>query len=303
MTCAADAAVSGGEATGETDREAVSATNDRYTRKRCVLVTGCSSGIGRETARAFLAEDWLVVATARDPETVTDLEEAGCETAPLDVTQPAAVTAAVERAVDVGGAVDCVVNSAGYAQYGPLEDISTRSLHRQFDVNVYGPHRLTRAALPHMRANGSGRIVNVSSFMGRLSFAGAGAYSGSKHALEAMSDALRAEVEPFGIDVVLVEPGPVETAFARRADEELPGERTADYEDLYDLYEDARLLGGDGPLTLEPDAVAAAIVQASTCSDPPARIPVGPVSQYGSLLRFVPDRVRDAASGLLRRLA
>ena len=276
--------------------------DDRYTRKRCVLITGCSSGIGKATARAFLEEDWQVVATARNLEDVADLDDAGCHTLELDVTDSARVPRVVERAVEIGGAIDCLVNNAGYAQLGPLEDISTADMHRQYDVNVYGPHRLIRAALPHMRAQESGRIINVSSVFGRIAVGGTGAYAGSKHALEAMSDALRAEVEAFDIEVVVVEPGPVETSLRERMTDEAPQERTTAYESVYDLFEDAQLVGGGGPLAVEPDDVAAAIVHAGTCPEPPARYPVGPVAEYGLYARFLPDRLRDAAFGLVQRL-
>ncbi len=279
--------------------------DDRYTRKKTVLITGCSSGIGRATALAFLEKDWLVVATARDPEDIEDLAEAGCETLTLDVTDPDQVARAVEETVDLGGAIDCVVNNAGYAQMGPLEDVSTADLHRQFDVNVYGPHRLTRAALPHMRAQGDGLIVNVSTVAGRVSFPGSGAYSGSKFALEAMSDSLRAEVEEFGIDVVVIEPGPVETNFTDRVDEELPeAERTPAYETLYELYDEMQLIGGGsgGPFASAPEDVARAILEAASHPEPPARYPVGPLAQFGVYARFLPERLRDAGYALLRKL-
>ncbi len=278
---------------------------DRYTRKQSVLITGCSSGIGRATARAFLEDDWRVFATARNVDDVDDLEEEGCETLELDVTDPEQVARTVEAVVDDAGSIDCVVNNAGYAQMGPLEDISTSDLHRQFDVNVYGPHRLTRAALPHMRAQGEGRIVNVSSVAGRIAMPGSGAYSGSKFALEGMSDALRAEVDEFDIDVVLIEPGPVETEFTNRVDEELPeDERTADYESLYELYDDAQLIGGGsgGPFAAEPEDVADAILESATSPDPPARYPVGPLAQYGLYARFLPASIRDRLYGLVRKL-
>ncbi|WIV67639.1 SDR family oxidoreductase [Natrialbaceae archaeon AArc-T1-2] len=288
---------------GTTDEDApTTADEGRYTRKRCVLITGCSSGIGRATARAFLEDDWLVVATARNPDDISDLAEAGCETMALDVTDPDQVATVVEETVELGGAIDCVVNNAGYAQMGPLEDVSTVDLHRQFDVNVYGPHRLTRAAVPHMRAQSDGRIVNVSSVLGRIAFAGTGAYSGSKFALEAMSDALRAELEEFGIDVVLVEPGPVDTQFVDRVEQELPDGQTPAYEKLYEIYDDAQLIGGGGPLAVNSDEVAAAIVDSATCAEPPDRYPVGPVAEYGVYARFLPARLRDAAYGLLRKL-
>ncbi|MDQ2049686.1 SDR family oxidoreductase [Natronolimnohabitans sp. A-GB9] len=278
---------------------------DRYTRKKSVLITGCSSGIGRATANAFLRDDWQVFATARSTDDIEDLEEAGCTTLELDVTDPDQVARTVERVVEVGGAIDCLVNNAGYAQMGPMEDVSTSDLHRQFDVNVYGPHRLIRAALPHMRAQGAGRIINVSSVIGRISIPGSGAYAGSKHALEAMSDSLRAEVEEFGIDVTVIEPGPVETNFADRVDEELPeNERTPAYETLYDLYDEMQLIGAGsgGPFASDPDDVAAAILDASTTPEPPARYPVGPIAQYGVYARFLPDTLRDAGYRLLRKL-
>ncbi|QFU81231.1 SDR family oxidoreductase [Natronorubrum aibiense] len=284
----------------DTDR-----TDDRYTRKQCVLITGCSSGIGRATATAFLENDWQVFATARNTDDIAALEEAGCTTLALDVTDPEQVARVVERTVELGGSIDCLVNNAGYAQMGPMEDVSTVDLHRQFDVNVYGPHRLVRAALPHMRAQGEGRIINVSSVIGRISFPGSGAYAGSKHALEAMSDSLRAEVEEFGIDVTVIEPGPVETNFTERVDEELPGDqRTPAYETLYELYDEMQLIGGGngGPFASSPEDVAAAIIEASTVSEPPARYPVGALAQYGVYARFLPDTLRDAGYRLLRKL-
>ncbi len=286
-----------------TESDDTKTTRDRYTRKRCALITGCSSGIGRATAEAFLAENWQVVATARNPADIDDLEEAGCTTMALDVTDGDQVARVVERTVEIGGAIDCLVNNAGYAKLGPLEDVPTSEVHRQFEVNVYGPHRLTRTALPHMRAQEDGRIINVSSVLGRIAVAGTGAYAGSKHALEAMSDALRAEVEGFDIEVVVVEPGPVQSEFEERAQDEVPEERTAAYAPLYDLFEDTQLVGGGGPLAVEPSAVADAIVHAGTCPEPPARYPVGAVAEYGLYARFLPDRLRDAAYGLIQKLA
>jgi NAD(P)-dependent dehydrogenase (short-subunit alcohol dehydrogenase family) len=287
------------------ETETTDAAEDRYTRKQCVLITGCSSGIGHATARAFLKKDWQVVATSRNVDDIADLEELGCTTLALDVTDPDQVAEVVERTVEIGGAIDCLVNNAGYAQLGPIEDVSTVDLHRQFDVNVYGPHRLARAALPHMRAQGEGRIINVSSVFGRISTPGAGAYAGSKQALEAMSDALRGEVEEFGIEVVLVEPGPVETEFTNRVDEELPErERTPAYESLYELVDELKLIGGGkgGPFASTPAEVATAIVESAIRSEPPARYPVGPVGQIGVYGRFLPDRLQDAVYGVVRKL-
>jgi NAD(P)-dependent dehydrogenase (short-subunit alcohol dehydrogenase family) len=268
-----------------------------------VLITGCSSGIGRAAAQAFLDEDWIVYATARNPADIETLGEAGCELATLDVTDPGDVERVVDRIVDEEGKLDCLVNNAGYAQFGPTEDVPTEAVAHQFEVNVYGPHRLTRAVLPHMREQESGTIVNVSSVAGRLSFPGGGAYCGSKFALEAMTDALRNEVEEYGIDAVLVEPGPVETQFTDRADDQLDElERSGAYESLYGLFEDSEALGGGGPGAIPPHRVAEDILDAASSTKPPARYPSGTVAQIAVLGRFLPDVVQDALWGFLKKL-
>ncbi len=272
---------------------------------RTVLVTGSSSGIGRATVEGFLDREWRVYATARDPDDVADLgERTDCVTARLDVTEQPDVEGVVARMVDEEGRIDCLVNNAGYGQFGPTEDVPVERVHRQFDVNVYGPHRLTRAVLPHMRDRGDGTIVNLSSVAGRVSFPGGGAYCGSKFAVEAMSDALRAEVREFGIDVVVVEPGPVATNFADRADAEVAGvERSGAYESFYAAFADASLFGDDGPATIPPERVAADVVNAASATKPRARYPVGTPARVGVLARFVPDRLRDRAFALVDRLS
>ncbi|WP_224447491.1 SDR family oxidoreductase [Haloprofundus salilacus] len=269
-----------------------------------VLITGCSSGIGRATARAFLAEDWVVYATARNPADIQQLGEEGCELATLDVTDQSDVDRVVDRIVDEQGAIHCLVNNAGYGQFGPIEDVPVESVEKQFAVNVFGPHRLTRAVLPHMRAEGDGTIINVSSVAGRLSFPGSGVYSGSKFALEAMTDALRAEVDEYGIDAVLVEPGPVETQFSERAEEEVDDgmERSGAYGSFYKLFEDTRALGGDGPGAVPPRRVADEIVNAASSTKPASRYPVGIIAEIGSFARFLPDGIRDSLYGLARKL-
>ncbi len=274
-----------------------------------VLITGCSSGIGRATARAFLDEDWKVYATARNPADIEQLGEEGAELATLDVTDDDDVQRVVDRIIDEDGQITCLVNNAGYGQMGPIEDVPIEQVHRQFNVNVYGPHRLTRAVLPHMREESEGTIVNVSSVLGRISIPGSGVYSGSKFALEAMTDALRAEVAEYGIDAVVIEPGPVDTKFAQRAADEVSGEeevsgveRSGAYERFYALFSDTRALGSDGPGAVPPQQVADAIVNVASATEPPSRVPVGPVASIGSLARFVPDRFRDLAYGLAEKL-
>ncbi|MFC7080882.1 SDR family oxidoreductase [Halorussus caseinilyticus] len=265
-----------------------------------VLITGCSSGIGRETAHAFLEDGWEVYATARNPADVEALGEAGANIATLDVTDEDDVERVVERMIDEEGRVDCLVNNAGYAQLGPVEDVPVESVEDQFAVNVYGPHRLVREVLPHMRERQTGTIVNVSSVAGRLATPGMGVYSGSKFAMEGITDSLRPEVADHGIDVVLVEPGPVDTAFTERANDELQGvERSDGYDTLYSILDDSEAIGGGGPGSVSPREVAETILDAANLSDPADRYPVGQVAKVTLLARFIPAKLRDKFFGLL----
>jgi len=271
---------------------------------RTVLITGCSSGIGRATAYAFLDEEWQVYATARNPADIETLGEAGCDIGTIDVTNDGDVRRVVERIIEEEGRLDAVVNNAGYGQHGPLEDIDDERFETQFDVNVFGPHRLVRAALPHMRERGDGTIVNVSSIAGRIAAPGMGPYSASKHAIEGYSDSLRREVEPFDVDVSVVQPGPVETNFRDRVDDELGRlDRTDAYEDLYEFQTDATLLGGDSPIAVHPAAVADAIVEAAVSTDPEPRYVVGRAAQLLVYASYLPDRVTDQLFGAIRRFS
>lgn len=262
---------------------------------RTVLITGCSSGIGRETAAAFHDDGWTVYATARDPDDLSALAERGCETARLDVTEPDDVERVVGRVVEEQGGVDCLVNNAGIAQAGALEEVPTDDLADQFDVNVFGPHRLTRAVLPHMREQGEGTVVNVSSVSGRVAFPAMGPYSGTKHAMEGMSDSLRTEVAPFGVDVVLVEPGWARTRIGDKGEASLRAVESEDspYARLHTnalLVKDVLL---SRPVAGSVADVAATIVEAATDDDPDPRYPVlanGRAILLGGLL---PDRVSD----------
>lgn len=158
---------------------------------RAVLVTGCSSGIGRATARRLAAAGWPVWATARRPESIADLEEHGCRTLSLDVTDEGSMKAAVATVEEAEGAVGVLVNNAGYSQSGAIEEVPMDRVRGQFETNVFGLVRLTQLVLPGMRRQGWGRIVNLGSMGGRLTFPGGGIYHATKHALEAISDALR----------------------------------------------------------------------------------------------------------------
>ena len=264
------------------------------------VVTGSSSGIGRATAVALNEAGWRVYATARNPSDVADLaDRERIEPLELDVTDGNQTRDAITEVVDDAGRIDLLVNNAGYAQLGPIEDVPVARVRRQFDVNVFGPHRLLRAAVPVLREQGEGTIVTVSSAAGRVAFPGGGVYSGAEHATEAMTDALRAELDGFGVDVVLVEPGPVRTRFADRAERELRAiDRTEAYGDFYRFYDDTRTIGG-WPAAVDPGDVADVVVEAATCADPAARYPVGRFARVAALARYLPDGVRDRLYGLL----
>ncbi|MDQ3361641.1 MAG: SDR family NAD(P)-dependent oxidoreductase, partial [Actinomycetota bacterium] len=172
-----------------------------------VLITGCSTGIGRATAERLASSGWKVYATARDVEKIGPLADRGCELLPLDVTDEASMRAAVEEVERREGSVGVLVNNAGYSQSGAVEEVSMEKVRRQFETNVFGLVRMCQLALPGMRRQGYGRIVNISSMGGRLTFPGGGYYHATKYAVEAISDALRFEVAGFGVEVAVIEPG------------------------------------------------------------------------------------------------
>src|ERR687890_1652068 len=182
-----------------------------------VLITGCSSGIGRATAERLAARGWTVYATARRVEAIADLEGRGCRVLALDVTDEDSMQAAVAHVVDEQGAVGALVNNAGYSQSGAVEEVPLAEVRRQFETNVFGLVRMCQLVLPGMRAQRHGRIVNVSSMGANFTFPGGGFYHATKYAVEAISDALRFEVKAFGIEVVIVQPGIIRTGFADAA--------------------------------------------------------------------------------------
>jgi short-subunit dehydrogenase len=192
-----------------------------------VLITGASAGIGAALARLLAAKApgiQLVLAARRleELQAVADLcEKAGAKTliVPTDLSEASQAQALAHKALQEFGRVDVLVNNAGYGQMGPVELVSLPAVERQFQVNLIAPIALTQALIPSMRQQGTGRIINVSSIAGRLSFPIGGIYSASKFALEALSDALRMELQPFNIDVTLIEPGPVQTEFMQVARE------------------------------------------------------------------------------------
>lgn len=256
------------------------------------LVTGCSTGIGRATALGLVAAGVTTVATARRVEAMAGLAEAGCTLLPLDVTDDASRRAAVDRATAAHGRIDVLVNNAGYARMGPVEQVPLEDWRRQLETNVLGPVALCQLLLPGMRAAGRGRIVNVSSMGGEVTFPGGGAYHASKYALEALSDALRVEVAPFGVEVVLVQPGPVATAFGDNA-EGLGTPDDGPYAGLLRAMDTA--VRERTPQGASPESVARVVVRAATRRRPATRYRVGAMSRSLVLgRRVMPDRAWDA---------
>jgi NAD(P)-dependent dehydrogenase (short-subunit alcohol dehydrogenase family) len=250
-------------------------------RSAPVLVTGCSTGIGREVARHLVTRGHLVYATARRVESLAELERAGCRTLALDVTDEGSMRAAVEAVEAEHGAVGALVNNAGYSQSGAVESVSMDDVRRQFETNVFGLIRMCQLVLPKMRERRAGRIVNLSSMGANFVFPGGGLYHATKYAVDALSDALRFEVKGFGIDVVIIQPGTIRTEFAAGAsgaigDTDASGPygtfNAAVAKATTDAYEKGPLarLGGD------PDAVAKVIERALTTARPKARYRVTP---------------------------
>jgi NAD(P)-dependent dehydrogenase (short-subunit alcohol dehydrogenase family) len=201
------------------------------TSKPVWLITGCSTGFGRELAQRIIQRGWQAIVTARDVAQVADLAASAGNRVlalSLDVTKPDLIEAAVKAAMKKFGRIDVLVNNAGYGYQATAEEGEEDEIRAQFDANVFGLFAVTRAVLPIMRAQRSGNIINISSVAGIIGFPGSGYYAASKHAVEGWSDSLRAELEPLGIGVTCVEPGPFRTDWAGRSLRQTPN-KIADY--------------------------------------------------------------------------
>jgi NAD(P)-dependent dehydrogenase (short-subunit alcohol dehydrogenase family) len=270
---------------------------------KAVLITGCSSGIGRATAEHLAEKGWNVYATARRPESIADLESKGCKLLALDVTDEASMQQAVAAVEQAEGAVGVLVNNAGYSQSGAVEAVPLDEVRRQFETNVFGLVRMCQLALPGMRRQRWGRIVNVSSMGGKLVFPGGGFYHGTKYAVEAISDALRFEVRGFGVDVVIIEPGLITTEFGETAAGTV-GETPADdgaYGKFNAAVAKATKEAYEGPLAKlggGPETVARKIEKAISKRRPKTRYPVTASARMALAQRsLMTDRMWD---GVLR---
>jgi NAD(P)-dependent dehydrogenase (short-subunit alcohol dehydrogenase family) len=262
---------------------------------KTVLITGASSGIGAATAQRLLGAGWSVYAAARRLDRMKALEAAGATLVSLDLTDDASIVAAVAAVEREAGRLDALVNNAGYGSYGAVEDVPMAEARRQVEVNLFGLARLIQLATPIMRRQKSGRIVNVTSIGGKMWEPLGGWYHATKFAVEGLSDCLRMELEPFGIDVIVIEPGAIRTewsAIARTGLIETSGSTA--YRDQAERH--ARLLAGteNNSMVSEPDVVAVAITRSLTAARPKTRYAVGGGAKPILLMvRLLPDRMFD----------
>lgn len=268
-------------------------------RQRSILITGCSSGIGLASARLMKERGWRVLATARRPEDLERLARAeGLEALPLELTDPVSIATCAETALRLTeGRLDALFNNAAYGQVGAVEDLTPAVLRLQLECNLIGTHDLTRRILPAMRRQGAGRIVQCSSVLGIVAGSLRGAYSASKFALEAMSDAMRLELAGTGIHVAIIEPGPIRTrfidnvlaAFERHIDWQGSPHRAA-----YERRMLALRSGGKEAFKLGPEAVAAKVAHAVESPRPRIRYRVTVPTHLAALMkRALPDRMID----------
>lgn len=181
------------------------------TMNKVILITGASAGMGKETAKLLVQNGYTVYAAARRKERMEDLRELGCKILEMDVTNDSAMINGIDQIIAAEGRIDILINNAGFGSYGAIEDVDLKEARYQLEVNVFGAARLIQLVTPHMRAQHAGKIINISSIGGKFATALGGWYHASKFALEGLSDSLRNELSPFGIDVVVIEPGGVIT--------------------------------------------------------------------------------------------
>lgn len=265
--------------------------------KQVALITGASSGMGKDFAKALLNEGMVVYTAARRVEKMADLAELGAIPLKMDISKDADVLAAVEKIQAEHGGVDVLINNAGFGLYGAMEDVSLDEARYQFEVNLFGLARLTQLVLPYMRAKKAGKIINISSIGGKI-YAPLGSwYHATKHALEGWSDCLRLEVQQFGIDVVIIEPGAINTEFGEvMANPMLERSGSGAYANLAQAlvkaFETEFLKGGGS----EPKVITDLILKAVRARKPKTRYAAGKYS--GSLLfirKWFSDRTFDKA--------
>ncbi len=266
--------------------------------RRVVLITGCPTGIGRACVEYLAARDWRVIATARRIEIIRDLATENIDVLKLDVADESSRVRAIELAMKRTGRIDALVNNAGYSQAGPLAEVTLDEMHAQFETNLFGMFHLAQLVIPEMRKHRWGRIVNVSSIVGRLTFPYGGLYSGTKWAIEAMSDTLRIELKPWDIYVSVIEPGGVITRFGETANKYLSRYKS-DPNSAYRAYLQHSGAGfreapGIGNVGASPEIVARVIHRALTDRVPRPRYQATIDAWLAwPLLPLIPDWLKD----------
>jgi len=258
---------------------------------KVILITGCSTGIGQDLAERLTKNGYTVIATARRLETIENLNSA--LKLPLDVTNNESITAAVDKVIHCFGRIDILINNAGYAARSVVEDISDDQIQQMFNVNVYGVIRMIRAVVPYMRKEKSGRIINIGSIAGKMVIPVSGAYCASKFALEALNDALRLELMAFGISVVLVEPGNIQTNFmntVQNNSEKIISNPYSAYLNLYQNYE--RFNNKSRYNNPGPEVISIVVQKALEASKPKARY-FAAVPTINYLITKLGDSMKD----------
>ncbi|MCB1423032.1 MAG: SDR family oxidoreductase [Nitratireductor sp.] len=264
-----------------------------------ILITGCSSGIGKHCALRLREEGWNVVATARKPADIEMLNDAGLTGVYLDYTESSSLAAAVEVALEAGdGRIDALFNNGAYGQAGAVEDVSTDVLRRQFEANFFGWHELTNLVVPHMRKAGAGRIVHCSSILGIVPYRWRGAYNASKFALEGLASTMRLELRGSGIHVSLIEPGPIVSKFTTNGLQHFVDNIDVDNSVHHKVYrkqlERLQSEGGVNRFRLPPEAVYVKLRHALTSHRPRAHYHVTvPTKFMGVAKRLLPQPLID----------
>ena len=265
-------------------------------KQKVILITGASSGIGYDTAERLAKQGHKVYGAARRMDKMLPLKDLGVIPIQMDVTDDASMVAGVNAVLKAEGRIDVLVNNAGYGYFGAIENVSMEEARRQIEVNVFGLGRLTQLVVPHMRQQGSGRIVNVASIAGKLAIYFGGWYHVSKFAVEGFSDALRMELKPFGIDVVIIEPGAIRTDWGIIAAEHLAeSSKGTVYEEA--SMNEAKIMkyGYSSKLLSPPSVIAKAICKGVNRKHPKARYRTGRGSHSMVFLHWLlPARWWDA---------
>jgi len=264
--------------------------------KKVVLITGASSGIGKATAIQLLGEGYTVYGAARRIEKMRDLEKLGVHLLEMDVTNDESMKQGINRIISENARIDALINNAGYGSYGAIEDVPIEEARYQFEVNVFGLGRLSQLVVPYMRNQKTGKIVNVSSIGGKVYMPFGGWYHSTKHAVEGLSDSLRMELAPFGIDVIIIEPGPIKTEWEGIAADHLMKTSGSGY-----YASEAKQFNGmlrqsyEGNNASMPEVIAATISKALMAGKPKTRYAAGKMAKLLIFVRWlVSDRMFDS---------